>query len=73
VPENSLKFGLGIMLTSFGIFWAAEGAGASWPGGDAALLAIIPTVLAVSVLAVAFLRRTDVAARAGSVKLTRQA
>jgi uncharacterized membrane protein len=73
VPENSLKFGVGIMLTSFGIFWAAEGAGASWPGGDAALLAIIPTVLAVSVLAVAFLRRTDVAARAGSVKLTRQA
>ena len=44
VPENQLKFVVGVMLTSFGIFWSAEGAGASWPGGDAALLAIIPGV-----------------------------
>ena len=42
VPENTLKFGVGVMLTSFGIFWGAEGAGAHWPGGDAALLAIVP-------------------------------
>ncbi len=42
VPENQLKFAVGLMLTSFGIFWSAEGAGASWPGGDAALLVIIP-------------------------------
>ena len=34
VPENTLKFGVGIMLTSFGIFWAAEGAGIAWPGAD---------------------------------------
>jgi len=44
IPENQLKFVVGVMLTSFGIFWSAEGAGASWPGGDAALLAIIPGV-----------------------------
>jgi uncharacterized membrane protein len=45
VPENTMKFAVGVMLTSFGMFWGAEGAGASWPGGDAALLAIIPVTL----------------------------
>ena len=45
VPENTMKFAVGVMLTSFGLFWGAEGAGASWPGDDAALLAIVPGVL----------------------------
>ncbi len=57
VPENTLKFAVGIMLTSFGTFWGAEGAGASWPGGDAALLAIVPALAAISLLLVAFARR----------------
>jgi uncharacterized membrane protein len=48
VPENAMKFAVGVMLTSFGIFWGAEGAGATWPGGDAALLATVPLVLTVS-------------------------
>jgi uncharacterized membrane protein len=48
VPENAMKFAVGVMLSSFGIFWGAEGAGASWPGGDAALLAIVPLVLIAS-------------------------
>ena len=47
VPENTMKFAVGAMLTTFGIFWGAEGAGASWPGGDGAL----PVVLAAVVLA----------------------
>jgi len=47
VPENAMKFGVGVMLTSFGMFWGAEGAGAHWPGGDGALLVIIPSVLLV--------------------------
>ncbi len=34
VPENTLKFAVGVMLTSFGVFWFIEGAGARWPGGD---------------------------------------
>jgi uncharacterized membrane protein len=57
VPENALKFVVGVMLTSFGTFWGAEGAGAHWPGGDAALLAIIPATLLLSGLIVSLLRR----------------
>ena len=56
VPENTLKFGVGVMLTSFGIFWGAEGAGAHWPGGDAALLVIIPATLGCALAMVAVLR-----------------
>jgi uncharacterized membrane protein len=56
VPENSMKFGVGVMLTSFGMFWGAEGAGASWPGGDAALLVIIPCLLLTSLAMVVWLR-----------------
>jgi uncharacterized membrane protein len=59
VPENTLKFGVGVMLTSFGIFWSAEGAGVSWPGGDVALIALIGFVVAVSSVFVALLRRAD--------------
>ena len=58
VPENNLKFAVGIMLTSFGMFWGAEGAGASWPGSDAALLVIIPTLAVSSLATVALLRRS---------------
>jgi uncharacterized membrane protein len=57
VPENTMKFTVGVMLCSFGIFWAAEGAGASWPGGDASLLGIVPALLGCSLLAVFGLRR----------------
>ncbi len=57
VPENTMKFGVGVLLTSFGIFWGAEGAGASWPGGDAALLVIVPGVALASLAMVRWLRR----------------
>jgi uncharacterized membrane protein len=57
VPENSLKFVVGVLLTSFGIFWGVEGAGGSWPGSDAALLGIIAFVLGAALAAVAGLRR----------------
>jgi uncharacterized membrane protein len=56
VPENTMKFAVGVMLTSFGTFWGAEGAGATWPGGDAALLAIIPGLLLASLAMVVWLR-----------------
>jgi uncharacterized membrane protein len=57
VPENTLKFVVGVMLTSFGMFWGAEGAGAKWPGGDTALLVIIPATLMFSLGLRAGLRR----------------
>jgi uncharacterized membrane protein len=57
VPENTLKFAVGVLLTSFGTFWGAEGAGASWPGSDAALLAVIAVVLLTAIGLVALLRR----------------
>jgi uncharacterized membrane protein len=58
VPENTLKFGVGVMLSSFGMFWGAEGAGAAWPGGDAALLVIIPGLLLVSIAMARAVRRS---------------
>jgi uncharacterized membrane protein len=65
VPENTMKFVVGIMLTSFGIFWGGEGAGARWPGGDAALLVVVPAVAFLGLALVALLRR---AATGGAVR-----
>jgi uncharacterized membrane protein len=59
VPENTLKFAVGVMLTSFGTFWGAEGAGARWPGGDTALLVIVPALVVISLAFVALARRSS--------------
>ncbi len=58
VPENTMKFVVGIMLTAFGTFWGGEGAGAHWPGSDAALLVIIPAIALFALALVAILRRS---------------
>lgn len=65
VPENTLKFAVGVLLTSFGMFWGAEGAGAHWPGADAALLGVIAVVLLTALGLVRLLRRAR--ARGGPV------
>ena len=57
VPENTIKFTVGVLLTTFGIFWSTEGAGATWPGSDAALLGVLVFVVAVSAGCVEMLRR----------------
>jgi uncharacterized membrane protein len=56
VPENWMKLVVGVMLTSFGTFWGAEGAGARWPGNDAALLVVIPVVAVVAAASIFWLR-----------------
>jgi uncharacterized membrane protein len=53
VPENAVKFVVGTLLTSFGLFWSAEGVQVDWPGSDAALLVLVP---AVALLALGYVR-----------------
>jgi uncharacterized membrane protein len=57
VPENTMKFAVGTMLTTFGIFWSAEGTGAHWPGDDASLPGVLAFVLLTSFAFVTLLRR----------------
>lgn len=57
IPENTLKFAVGLMLTAFGIFWTGEGLGAEWPGADIALLVILAIIGAFSAIAVQILNR----------------
>ena len=61
VPENTMKFAVGVMLTTFGIFWATEGVGAHWPGNDASLPGVLAFVVLLSIGAVALLRRRRLA------------
>jgi uncharacterized membrane protein len=61
VPENTMKFAVGVMLTTFGIFWSAEGAGADWPAQDASLPVVLAFVVALSFASVALLRRRRLA------------
>jgi uncharacterized membrane protein len=61
VPENTLAFAVGVMLTTFGTFWGAEGAGVDWPGGDASLPGVLAFVALVSLGFVTALRRRRLA------------
>jgi uncharacterized membrane protein len=45
VPENTLKFGVGVLISAFGIFWSGEGMGIDWPGHELALIAIAALLL----------------------------
>jgi uncharacterized membrane protein len=56
VPENTIKTVVGIMLTSFGLFWVGEGAGVHWPGGDLGIVILIGVFTLVTLGAVALLR-----------------
>jgi uncharacterized membrane protein len=62
VPENQLKLAVGILLSSFGVFWTGEGLGVAWPGGDFAVVLFAALFLLVAALAVPVLKRpTEVA------------
>jgi uncharacterized membrane protein len=58
VPENTLKFVVGAMLATFGMFWGSEGVGVLWPGQDAAILAIVTFVLLTALISVRILKRS---------------
>ncbi len=57
VPENTLKFAVGLLLTTFGLFWSVEGTGLAWPEGDVALLGILVSLTLVALGIVAVLRQ----------------
>jgi uncharacterized membrane protein len=56
VPENTLKFVVGVLLTAFGTFWVGEGIGLDWPGQDWSILGLVAGFLLVAVLAVPWCR-----------------
>ena len=57
VPENTLKFAVGVMLSAFGVFWTGEGLGVAWPGADLAIVAFVALFLAAGLGAVTLARR----------------
>jgi uncharacterized membrane protein len=57
VPENTLKFTVGVMLSAFGVFWVGEGLGVPWPGEDIAIIAFAALFLLVALVAVVLRRR----------------
>src|SRR5882672_5401797 len=62
VPENTLKFTVGVMLSAFGVFWTGEGLGVAWPGADLAIVGFAVLFLGVGLASVAFLRRPRIKA-----------
>jgi Ca2+/H+ antiporter, TMEM165/GDT1 family len=63
VPENALKFAVGVMLSAFGLFWTGEGFGVAWPGADLAIVGFIALLLATALACVALINRRAAAAR----------
>jgi uncharacterized membrane protein len=68
VPENTLKFTVGVILSAFGVFWVAKGLGYEWPGDDLSVIGLVLILLAVSVAAVPTLRRHAGLARPAAMK-----
>lgn len=57
VPENTLKFGVGVMLSAFGVFWTGEGLGVDWPGQDLALFVFAAMFLLAGLFAARMVRQ----------------
>ena len=68
VPENTIKFAVGLLLTSFGCFWGAEGAGVHWPGDELSLLGVVAFIGATSFVLVRLFRRQRLALVPAEVK-----
>jgi uncharacterized membrane protein len=56
IPREWLRFAVGLLLATFGTFWAAEGALVRWPGGDIALLALLGVMMATAFAYLGLLR-----------------
>lgn len=56
VPENTMKFVVGVMLTSFGAFWAGESMKVAWPQGDVSIIYLIATLIVMSFLLVQWIK-----------------
>jgi uncharacterized membrane protein len=56
IPENVMKMAVGVMLTSFGVFWVAEGTGLRWPGSDLAVPVLVAGFAGITVIAVTLMR-----------------
>jgi uncharacterized membrane protein len=73
IPENTMKYGVGLLLASFGTFWAVEGLGVfrsghdsvAWPGSEAAIVALLVVWFLVSRVFIAALGRAPVSAPPG--------
>jgi uncharacterized membrane protein len=52
VPENTLKFAVGALISAFGVFWTGEGLGIAWPGQDLSLLTLVTVMLVTALLGV---------------------
>lgn len=57
VPENTLKFAVGVLLSAFGTFWVGEGAGFIWPGSDLAIPVLMCAYFGLAVLLVRICQR----------------
>lgn len=69
VPENTLKYAVGVLLSAFGVFWVGEGLRLGWPGEDLSLLGLVAGFLAVSVVAGGFVRRSAAGSAARAAAL----
>lgn len=58
VPENTLKYAVGVLLSAFGVFWTGEGLRLGWPGEDLSLFGLVAGFLVISALAGRFVQRT---------------
>ena len=57
VPENALKFGVGVMLSAFGVYWTGEGLGVHWPGQDLAIIGFVTVFLITGIATALIIRR----------------
>ncbi len=67
VPENTIKTVVGVMLTSFGVFWVGEGAGVHWPGSDLAIPVLVGFFAVVFFAFTAYMRTQLPASAAAAV------